>query len=338
MPSRRRASGSPRRSLPEKTIEQDRQDEQDVREKRPGPVRLSMISSNMDEDRSGASAGNLLAAATKILSAAGIEDARSEARLLLQEVLNVSRAWLMAHAEAIVSPDQGHRYESSVQRRAYHEPAAYITGHKEFFGLDLEVGPAVLIPRPETEILLEMAIGIHERLSATKGRDLQVADVGTGSGAIAIALAVRCPEIHIVAVDASPEALELARRNAGRLGVASRIDFRHGNLLEGVGERLDLLVANLPYVPSDEVDRLMPEVARYEPRTALDGGPDGTLLIRRALEQAVDRLELPAALLFEIGDGQGNILSQYARDLYPGADVRVIRDYAGLERVLSIQL
>ena len=301
-------------------------------------VQFRIMGEQDTHNDSGASAGNLLAGGTKILSAAGIEDARSEARLLLQEVLNVSRAWLMAHPEAIVSPDQRRRYESSVQRRAYHEPAAYITGHREFFGLDLEVGPAVLIPRPETETLLELALGIHEQLSVTKGRDLAVADLGTGSGAIAIALAVRCPEIHIVAVDTSPDALDLARRNAEHHAVAERIEFRQADLLEGLGNRVDMLVANLPYVPSAEVDRLMPEVGRYEPRTALDGGPDGTLLIRRALEQAVDRLELPAALLFEIGDGQGNTLSQYARDLYPGADVRVIRDYAGLERVLSIQL
>lgn len=292
----------------------------------------------MHENRSGASASDLLSDGAKILSAAGIEDARSEARLLLQEVLSVSRAWLMAHPEAIVSPDQRRRYESSVQRRACHEPAAYITGHKEFFGLDLEVGPAVLIPRPETEILLELAIGICQRLSEAKGRDLVVADLGTGSGAIAIALAVSCPEIHIVAVDTSPEALELSQRNAERHGVADRIDFRHGNLLEGVDKRLDLLVANLPYVPSDEVDRLMPEVARYEPRAALDGGSDGTMLIRRAMEQAKARMQRPWALLFEIGDGQGASLLEFARALYPDADVRLTRDYAGLDRVLSIQL
>ncbi len=290
------------------------------------------------QNDSGASAGNLLAEGTKTLSAAGIEDARSEARLLLQEVLNVSRAWLMTHPEAGVSPHQRSRYDALVQRRARHEPAAYVTGHREFYGLDLEVGPAVLIPRPETEILLEHAIGICDRLSAVKDRDLEVSDLGTGSGAIAIALATRCPRAHIVAVDASREALEIARRNAERHGAASHIDFRHGNLLEGVAERLDLLVANLPYIPSGEVDQLMPEVARYEPRLALDGGPDGTLLIRRAMAQAKDQLEPPAALLFEIGDGQGVTLSQYARDLYPGADVRVIRDYANLERVLSIQL
>ncbi len=200
------------------------------------------------------------------------------------------------------------------------------------------MGPAVLIPRPETEILLELAIGICQRLSEAKGRDLVVADLGTGSGAIAIALAVSCPEIHIVAVDTSPEALELSQRNAERHGVADRIDFRHGNLLEGVDKRLDLLVANLPYVPSDEVDRLMPEVARYEPRAALDGGSDGTMLIRRAMEQAKARMQRPWALLFEIGDGQGASLLEFARALYPDADVRLTRDYAGLDRVLSIQL
>jgi len=319
MPSRRRAPDSPKRLLPEK-------------------VHAVSVSIRMNDNLNGESAGSLLTEAVELLSAAGINEPRSEASLLLRELLRVSKAWLMAHPEAIVSPDQQRRYVSSVERRAAHEPAAYIIGHREFFGLDLEVGPSVLIPRPETEMLVELAIDACERLLPAKGRDLVAADLGTGSGAVAIALAVRRPAIRIVAVDASQAALEVAMRNAERHRVMRGIEFRIGDLLEGVDERLDLLVANLPYVPSDEVDRLMPEVGRYEPRAALDGGPDGTMLIQRAMEQARGIMEAPATLLFEIGEGQGMALSESARSLYPGADIRVIRDYTGLERVLSIDI
>lgn len=280
----------------------------------------------------------LLARAEKRLAGAGIDDPRAEARLLLQEALGVSKASLLAHPETEVPPEAERAYLSNVERRARHEPAAYVTGHKEFFGLEFEVAPSVLVPRPETELLVEMAIDASGRLAAADTTALQAADLGTGSGAVAVALAVHRPWIHIIAVDSSAEALAVARRNAMRHGVAGRIDFRHGDLLDGMASTLDLLVANLPYVPAGEVDRLMPEVSLYEPRSALDGGPDGTNVIRRALEQARGRMKRPGVLLFEIGEGQGAPLSAFARGLYPGADIQVRNDYAGLERVLSVDL
>ena len=282
--------------------------------------------------------GGLLAMASEHLSRAGIPSPPDEARLLLAEALGVSLAWVMAHPEARVPADRRLLFHSYVDRGAAHEPVAYIVGHKEFYGLDLDVGPAVLIPRPETELLVENALAAAERLLRARGRDLLGADLGTGSGAVAIALAARQPRLRLIAVDSSTEALRVARANAARHRVIERIDFRQADLLEPVDERLDLLVGNLPYVPTDEIDRLMPDVSRYEPREALDGGPDGTLPTRRALEQAVRRMERPAALLFEIGDGQGTRLADFARGLYPDGTVRVLRDYAGFERILSVDL
>jgi release factor glutamine methyltransferase len=284
------------------------------------------------------SVATLLTRGTETLSAASIDEPRREARLLLREILGVPQAWIMSNPEADVDRDQQHRYLDAVRRRAGNEPAAYILGHKEFFGLDLEVEPCVLIPRPETELLVEQALQACERILAEERRFVVAADLGTGSGAVAIALAARQPRVRVVAVDGSTAALDVARRNARRLGVDDRIDFRLGDLLEGVQERFDLVVANLPYVPSYEVDQLMPEVSRFEPRVALDGGPDGMAVIRRALEQTISKGERPAAMLFEIGEGQGGTLSALARALYPGAKVRVARDYAGLERILSIEL
>ncbi len=282
--------------------------------------------------------GELLAQANHRLARAGIPSPADEARLLMAEALGVSRAWVVAHPEAAMPPDCRLLFLDYLARRAAHEPEAYLVGRREFYGLDFEVSPSVLIPRPETELLVDHALSASARLLAAKARDLLAVDLGTGSGAVAVVLAMRQPRLRVIAVDRSVEALKVARANALLHGVIDRIDFRQGDLLRGVGERIDLLVANLPYIPSAEIDRLMPDVRDYEPREALDGGPDGTEPIRRALHEAVARVEPPAALLFEIGDGQGGPLSGAAARLYPGASVRVLNDYAGFERILSVEI
>ncbi len=282
--------------------------------------------------------GELLQQARVQLDRASIPSPRDEARLLMAECLEVSLAWVMAHPGSKMPPDRRLCFLSWIARRASHEPVAYIVGHKEFFGLDLEVTPAVLIPRPETELLVERALSAAGRLAEQKGRSLVVADLGTGSGAVAIALAARQPRLRIIAVDNSDAALAVARANAARHEVIDRIDFRLGDLLAGVPEKLDLVVANLPYVPEAAMGWLMPDVRQYEPWQALDGGPDGTVPTRRALDQAVDKMKRPAALLFEIGDGQGQALAEFARLRYSGAEIGIIRDYAGFERILSVDL
>ncbi|MGI5836448.1 MAG: peptide chain release factor N(5)-glutamine methyltransferase [Chloroflexota bacterium] len=290
----------------------------------------------MVEDADSDSIGQWIKRAQHQLSRAGIPSPADEARLFMAEVLNVSTAWVLAHPEAIIPPDRKLQFQDYLNRRSAHEPVAYILGHKEFFGLDFDVSPAVLIPRPETELLVEKALAAADRLIKLKRRSLLAVDLGTGSGAVAVALAVNQPNMKLIAVDNSGPALHLAKTNAYRHGVNDRIDFRRGDLLHPVSEQFDLLVANLPYIPSSEVPKLMVDVSRYEPHEALDGGPDGTSLIRRALEQAKTGLEPPAALLFEIGDGQGDELAAFARRIYPDATVDVARDYAGFERILSI--
>ncbi|MHB0871394.1 MAG: peptide chain release factor N(5)-glutamine methyltransferase [Chloroflexota bacterium] len=284
------------------------------------------------------SVGQLLAQAVDQLDQAAIPSPQDEARLLMAETLGSSRAWVIAHPEAEVPPDRRLTFLSYVARRAAHEPEAYIVGRREFYGLEFEVGPAVLIPRPETELLVDHALASADLLLAAKGRELLAVELGTGSGAVAIVLAMRRPGLRVVAVEESEAALSMARANATLHNVADRIEFREGDLLDGVRERIDLLVANLPYIPTGEIDSLMPDVRDYEPREALDGGPDGTAVIRRALEQAVDLVDRPASLLFEIGDGQGDRLTAVARGLYPNAAVQILRDYAGLERILSIEI
>ncbi|HEX9014747.1 MAG TPA: peptide chain release factor N(5)-glutamine methyltransferase [Chloroflexota bacterium] len=280
----------------------------------------------------------LLDVAARTLADAGVEEPRAEARSLMTEVLRVSKAWLLAHPEAVISAEASHAFLDATARRARREPFAYVAGHREFFGLDLEVTPDTLIPRPETELLVELAAAAARGLLDRKRRGLRAVDIGTGSGAVAIALAKLVPELHITAVDASAEALRIAARNARTHRLAARIDFQEGDLLSGVRGPLDLVVANLPYIPSGDIEGLMPEVSRFEPRSALDGGPEGTALIRRAVTEAVGLVEPPAVLLFEIGEGQGSSIASLASEAFPGSEVRVHRDYAGLERIVEVKI
>jgi release factor glutamine methyltransferase len=217
-------------------------------------------------------------------------------------------------------------------RGAAGEPLAYLTGTRAFYGRDLIVTPAVLIPRPETEHLVEAA------LSWAQGRTgLRIADIGTGSGAIAVTLAAHLPDAQVWAVDVSPEALAVARQNAMRYNLLDRIVFAPGDLLDPLRETgpLGLIAANLPYIPRAELDTLA--VARHEPRLALDGGVDGLDLIRLLLAQAPAVLAVHGLLLLEIGAGQGMQVARMARDAFLDAQVQVIPDYAGHERVVRIE-
>ncbi len=283
--------------------------------------------------------GELLTQATRHLANAGIPFPVDEARLMMAEVLEVSRAWVIAHPEASLPPDRRQLFLDYSSRRAAHEPVAYLVGRREFYGIDFEVSPSVLIPRPETELLVDHAVAASARLQAAdERRNLVAVDLGTGSGAVAVVLAMRQPRLRVIAVDRSADALDVAGANAAIHGVADRIEFRQGDLLQGIDERIDLLVANLPYIPTAEIDHLMPDVRDYEPHEALDGGSDGMVLIRRTLEEAVDRMATAGVLLFEIGDGQGDSLIETARQLYPDATVQVFKDYAGFDRILSIEM
>jgi release factor glutamine methyltransferase len=265
---------------------------------------------------------------------------RLEAEILLSHVLGISRTGLLAHPERALTRVQQARYGELVQRRAAGWPLPYLIGRVEFYGLEFEVTPEVLIPRPETETLVELA------LSRRPARPLAtVMDVGAGSGCIAVSLAVHLPDALILAVDISPAVLAVARRNAQRHGVGGRIRFLAGDLLtmcpglSGLPDArgVDLVISNPPYVSAEEWASLPTSVRVHEPRLALDGGPDGLDVVRRLLVQAPAALGPGGALLVEIGAGQGQAALDLAQAALPEATARIHRDLAGRDRVLEVQ-
>ncbi len=253
------------------------------------------------------------------------DTARLDAEVLLCHALGVERTALLAHPELLLTPEQSEAYRALVARSAAGEPVAYLVGYREFYGLRFEVTPDVLIPRPETEHLVEAA------LAWSKGRaGLHIVDVGAGGGAIAVTLAVHLPDAHVTAIDSSAAALAVAQRNAAVHGVAARVALVYGDLLGPLRAPVDLIAANLPYIPSAALNLL----STFEPRPALDGGPDGLRVIARLLEQAPPVLKDESLLLVEIGFDQGDAVTALARAALPDARVSIIHDYAGHPRVV----
>lgn len=278
--------------------------------------------------------GSLLHEVAARLEQAGIEDARLEAEVLLREAGGLDRSHLLAHLADAPPAGIHDRLAPLLRRRLAREPLAYVTGHREFFGLDLECSPAALVPRPETELLVELALERSRRLRSTP----LVLDAGTGNGAIAVAVAVHLPVARVVAVDLSRAALCLARRNAERHRVERRIEFVQCDLLAPFRGRFHLVLANLPYVKEPDWPALAPETREHEPRSALVAGPAGTEVIERLLQQAPRVLGRHAVLLAEIGWDEGQPLQAAAGKLFKDASVRVHRDLAGLDRVLEVEL
>jgi release factor glutamine methyltransferase len=259
-----------------------------------------------------------------------------EAEMLLRECLSLDRTRLYARLGEELSSEQEQTYRGLIVRRMVYEPAAYILGHKEFFGLEFEVTPAAIIPRHETEVLVEIAIDFLRRHRDRAGA---VADIGTGSGVVAVSIAQAVPEAHIVAVDVSADALELARRNAERHRVQRRIRFVQGDLLSAVkNETFGVITANLPYVRTADWEQLPREIKEREPREGLDGGPDGLREITRLLQQAPEHLAPGGMLLAEIGDDQGEAAADLAGEAFPESCIEVRRDLSGRDRVLTVQL
>lgn len=274
---------------------------------------------------------------------------RLDAELLLGQLLSWSRARVLAERRHPLTSAQQNMLQDLVARRADQEPIAYIVGHKEFYGLDFIVDRAVLVPRPETELLVELALDIVRRKmederrkqestifrrSSFVVRPLSIADIGTGSGAIAVALATQLPDAQIYATDISQAALMIARQNADRHRVAQRVRFGLGNLLEALDEPVDLIVSNPPYTILAEISA---GVRRHEPQLALDGGPDGLAVYRRLLAQVPDKLRPGGAIVLEIGSTQGAAVMALARTHFPLAQIDVYRDLAGHDRVIVIE-
>jgi release factor glutamine methyltransferase len=280
----------------------------------------------------------LLETATRRLAGAGCDTPRLDAEVLLAHTLGRDRTWLYAHLpEPLAQADRDH-FEQLLGRRAEREPVAYLAGHKEFFALDFRVNRHVLIPRPETELLVETAIRlVNEKRGATHA-GVTIADVGTGSGCIATALARRLTDVAVVAIDCSLEALELARQNAAGHEVTDRISFLSGHLLQPLSQPVDLIVSNPPYLSRTELadPALAPEVSRFEPRLALDGGPDGLDVIRPLLAQAREKIKPGGSLLIEIGSTQGQAVASLAGTHFPRAGIHVEKDLAGLDRLLLV--
>jgi release factor glutamine methyltransferase len=268
-----------------------------------------------------------------MLSNEGVESPRLDAELLLSHVLDANRATILAWPERRLTPKELTAYRDRVARRAEREPLAYILGQREFFGLDFAVDPRVLIPRPETELLVEHALRRARELATPP----QIADVGAGSGAIAVTLAVHLPEATVSALDGSVDALAVTAENARRHRVSDRLCCLHGDLLNPLPRPVDLITANLPYVTTAEWGVLAAEIKGVEPRSALDGGHAGLTLIFSLLAMAGPYVRPTGAILLEIGASQGPAATALARDNFPQADVLLYQDYAGLDRLLVVE-
>jgi release factor glutamine methyltransferase len=311
---------------------------------------------------------DLLTDAGRRLGTAGIEDARAEARWLLGRVLGLSTSDLILRADTVLPPALVEQYQEAVRRRAAHEPFAYVVGEREFYGRTFLVDPRVLVPRPETELLIETALAILATWERDASRPERghpgrpgfvrqpgrpepvlslrrngrapdaspplIVDVGTGSGAIACTVALEAPNARIIACDLSLDALAVAGINRDRLGLAGRLHLVRGSLLSWLGQPADLILANLPYIPSARVPTLMPEVSHWEPRLALDGGDDGLDLVRALLADAPRVVTPGGTILLELDPEQ----MAPAAAMLPGAASTVIRDFAGLDRVLRLDL
>jgi release factor glutamine methyltransferase len=295
---------------------------------------------------------SLVEAGTERLRAAGSsETPRLDAELLLAYAIGVDRTAVIAHGDAPVGADAEAAYEALITRRAAGEPVAYLRGIKEFHGIALTVDPRALIPRPETELLVDTGIAaIMARLTTGSDRTVppRVADVGTGSGAIAVAVAVELRKRHVppdevtfMAVDVSEEALDLARENAVAHGVGDRLGFIASDLLPpgARSEPFDLVLANLPYVRSGELDAAagQPVSTTFEPRLALDGGDDGLEVIGRLLDQLAWGLAVDGLALLEIGGDQGSAAPVLVAERLPDWHCEVVPDLAGLPRVLRLR-
>ena len=287
----------------------------------------------------GVTIGRALIAATERLRDAGSPTASLDAQVILAYILDAERSWLFAHYDRELSPTEAERYTDFIARRAAREPVAYLVGRKEFYGLDLQVDNRVLIPRPETELLVDAVLDwIEDCCADSEGADpVLVADVGTGSGAIALAVAAETPHAYVYATDVSADALDVARHNAERLKLEQRVAFYQGDMLDPLPEPVHILVANLPYVPRDEYQSLDVDVHDYEPRMALESGPEGLDAIRRLLMQAPEKMRPDGLIILEIGHDQGEAVAALATELLPQARwVSVDQDYSGYDRVVRI--
>ena len=277
--------------------------------------------------------GRAINAAARRLEDGGIDPARLDAQVLLAHLLGKDRSWLFGHHEEPLSAGHAEAYTALIERRMGREPVAYLIGHREFYGIDLLVDPRVLIPRPETEMLVDAALDfLEERPPAAQ----RVIDVGTGSGAIALALALNAPDAHITAVDLSADALSVAAANLARLDGRGQITLCQSNLLAAVTGDADLIVANLPYIDSRSYAELDSTVRDFEPRLALEAGPQGLDAIACLLQQMPAHLANDGLALLEIGYNQSEWMARLIEQTLPAFHYQIHHDYQGHPRMVTI--
>jgi release factor glutamine methyltransferase len=272
-----------------------------------------------------------LTRATGILAAASIEDASLESSILLRHFLNLDRVKLYLEHERQLTGEEEASFFRLIERRSKGEPTAYITHHREFYGLDFYVDSRVLIPRPESEILVEEALHFCGRHTVST-----VADIGTGSGAIIISLAIKLPGLKYYATDISQEALEVAAINCEKNGVKDKITLLQGDMLDPLPEKIDLIIANLPYVKRSDISKI--SSGEYEPSSALDGGLDGLDKILRLCHQAKSKLQANGCLLLEVGMDQSQPVAGFLKRQFPAGQIKIISDYSDIERVVGLIL
>lgn len=280
----------------------------------------------------------LLEWTTDYLKKNGSESPRLDAEILLSDALGCKRIELYTQFEHVPDEEKRAKFRDYVKRRSKREPVAYLVGYKEFYSLTFEVNSHVLIPRPETEHLVVESLDILGRMQSNA--PLRVCDVGTGSGAIAVAIAKHAPKCELTAIDISPEALEIAQKNAEKHTVTEKITFIRGDLLDSLPNEpsFDLIVSNPPYVSETEYEKLAPDVKNFEPKTALLADENGTAIIRRLIDQAATRLVTDGYLLIElspmIAQDMADLIRQKADHWHEPV---ILRDMAGLERILKIR-
>ena len=261
-----------------------------------------------------------------------LDDTNASALVLLSHVLQTPKTWVLAHPEARLNPGQHQRFLNLVQRFAEGEPLPYLTGRQEFFGLEIMVSPAVLIPRPETELLVEEALAWLR----AQPDPLSALDLGTGSGCIAAALASRLPSLRVTALDISADALSLAAENARALRVSKRVTIMHADLIPPALPRFNLICANLPYIPTHKLSAV--NSLPYEPAEALDGGTDGLRLLRHFFNQAPRHLSAGGLLLAETEADLGAETRSLALEAFPSAQVDLLKDLNQRDRLVRVQL
>jgi len=268
------------------------------------------------------------------LSVNGIEDSHIEARVLLGHITKLSPVQIYTQTEQTLSREQERDLSKLIERRLRREPTAYIVNRREFYGIDFYIDSRALIPRPETELLVDTALEFSKNTCPPSPP--LIADIGTGCGAIAISLALNLPQSKIYATDISHSALEVARLNCEHHKVTRQVTLLQGNLLEPVPEPVDLIVANLPYVRSSELGNLSPEITGFEPRTAIDGGENGLNCIRQLLEQSKEKINPRGCLLLEIGQNQEQEVIHLIHSCLNKVSFTFIPDLNGINRVVKI--